>query len=344
MTTSTVTEVHKPRRRRRLRLSPVARRELQDRWRGGRAGWVVTFYVAALSALMMLLYFVADSATNNDFAMVSEVGVGRFMFENLIAVQLGLALFVGAGYAAGQISSERERRTLGLLQVTLLSPMQIVLGKLRAVAAWQGLLLLLGAPLAAGAFFFGGVSVADLLASTLYMIVVSLAISALAIAVSSFMRRSSSAIIVTYTMLLFVLFGLGLVAIAEALITQDIPFVSLYMHPFTGLAAAADAGFSGSLPSLLTPFAALLAAREGGDMFLEPDPQASTTWIWVSQMLVWVGLAVIGLLIAGRRVRPGHGPRRKTSSAPTTAGVGMPVGGTAVPPAPVMSPPPATGQ
>ena len=85
--------------------------------------------------------------------------VGRAVFEWLVLFMLLLVLFLVPGFTSGAIAGERERQTLVPLQVTLLRPWQIVVGKLTASFAFLALLVVAAAPLLAVAYLIGGVTI-----------------------------------------------------------------------------------------------------------------------------------------------------------------------------------------
>ena len=87
--------------------------------------------------------------------------VGRSIFEWLVFFMLLLVLFLVPGLTSGAIAGERERQTLVPLQVTLLRPWQIVVGKLGASFAFLALLVVATAPLLVVAYLIGGVTIAD---------------------------------------------------------------------------------------------------------------------------------------------------------------------------------------
>lgn len=347
----------------RPRPNPVLRRELVERWRGRRAFVVLTVHLGLLTAMMLLLVWAGSAWANNEFIRVMDPGptLGRFLLENTLGLVLLLVLFVGPGYAAAQISQERERRTLGLLQITLVSPWRIVTGKLGAASAWLLLLVLLAAPMAAAAFFLGGVTVADLLRGVLYIAVVTVAVAAIGIGISSTVRRTVAAVVLTYGVVLLLIGGTVFGSIIElAFIARDgggdeRP-LTILANPFLGLSDAVRASGQGDLPSILTPFSFALPAENRGDVVMmqrgfdaqafpvEPDggpldqgldaqldqpvfdegPDRKP--VWVGLMALYTAMGALGLLVASRRVRPGHEPsgRRSRRSRPASPDQGAP--------------------
>lgn len=329
----------------RPRPNPVLRRELVERWRGRRAFVVATVYLGVLTGMMVLLLWAATSWLDSGFMPTLDPGptLGRFLLENVFGLVLLLVLFVGPGYAAAQISQERERRTLGLLQITLVSPWRIVTGKLGAASAWLLLLVLLAAPMAAAAFFLGGVTVGDLLRGVAYLAVITVAVAALGIGISSMVRRTVAAVVLTYGLVLLLVAGTVFGAVVEMAFQRGGGGVerplTILANPFVGLADAVRTTERVELPSMLTPFTyALPEANRGGGWFGGPDvvmearaiergfdgPGFTAGGVVVGQDVldegpdrdpVWLGLmaayaaaGLLALLVAARRVAPGREP------------------------------------
>lgn len=346
--------------------NPVLRRELIERWRGRRAVATMTAYLAVLGGILYLLYKIAVAT------LVGSMGVGggdlggagpvlgRFLVEGLLFFVLLLVLFVSPGYAAAQLSGERERRTLPLLQITLLSPFRIVLGKLGASVAWLSLLVATALPLGAAAFFLGGVTPADLLRGIGFILVVAVGIAGVALGVSSVSRRTTASIVVTYAVVLALVAGSLFAALAQVLITvRDgrvvSPPVALYVNPFYGLADAAHAtGASasalGGLPSPLGIIAEALPEanvfraaipEEGlgrdidvasdGMVRVDPAQRTNRTPVWLYVGGLYLGLGAAGVAVATRKLRTGRTPARIPSGTDAAEAVpGAPEPGSAV--------------
>jgi ABC-type transport system involved in multi-copper enzyme maturation permease subunit len=316
-------------------LNPVLRRELLERWRGPRAAVVLTAYLGVLGGLLLLARWLAtnwlEQQAANGWAPVTASGpvLGRFLLENLLAGVMGLVLFVAPGYAAAQLAGERERRTLGLLRITLLRPWNIVLGKLGAASAWTVLLVLVTAPLAATAFVLGGATLGDLLRGLLVVLVVAVCIAAMAIGISARTRRTTGAVVLTYGLVLVLVIGTLIASFAEFAardfsMNDDQRPVAMYANPFYALADASGASarstFSGGLPSVLTPFAAVLPGGNdfigqpmglGGVGFAEPGrlTDDAPMAVWPVTLAVYLVFGFLGLFLATRSLGPRDGTR-----------------------------------
>lgn len=310
-------------------VNPVLARELLERFRARRATVTLTAYLGVLGLLLYGLYSIGVAALDHGFGLPVEAAgpmLGRFLVEGLLFFVLLGVLFVAPGYAAGQISGERERRTLPLLQMTLLRPHQIVLGKLGAATAWLVLLVLAAVPLGAAAFFLGGVAVTDLARGVAFVVVVAVAVAGMAIGISSVTKRTVGAVVLTYGVVLALTVGTLFGALAEFVGRQargqpDPPTpMALYLNPVFGLSdavraiRASETFMTGEvLPSPLAIMAeALPRDRQAQRRFPAPDDfgfvddgfpdrTSQRTWLVVAGLYLTLGLG--GLAVATLRLR-----------------------------------------
>lgn len=329
-------------------LNPVLRRELLERWRGRRAFWVITAYALILAVVMILLYWIGEQFLQQQVrwggagAFAAGPTIGRFLFENVLAFVLLLVLFIAPGYAAAQIAGERERRTLSLLQVTLVRPLDIVLGKLGASLAWLLLLVVAALPFGAAAFFLGGVTAGDLARGVGMVLVVAVSVAAMGLGISATTRKTTAAVVLTYALVLALTLGTIFVSVVEAAVQRfdfnaDERPVALYLNPFYGLADSvrANASFGSELPSVLTAFGAVLPRAHHDGMMVEhravelappdgggvepmpgvavPARRGERELVWVRTLAAYVVLGLLGVAVATRRVRVGKGPGRRPS-------------------------------
>ncbi|HUH07731.1 MAG TPA: ABC transporter permease, partial [Egibacteraceae bacterium] len=310
-------------------VNPVLRRELVERWRSRRATVTLTAYLTVVGAITYLLYRIGQALLNEMFrwgggpdAVSAGPILGRFLVESLLFFVMLLVLFIMPGYAAAQLTGEKERRTLPLLQVTLLRPRQIVLGKLGASLAWMSLLVVVVLPIGAAAFFLGGVALSDLVRGIVYILGIAVSVAGVALAVSSLTKRTAASIVLTYGIVLALVAGTLFIAAVEAVVRiesrraegQFTP-VALYLNPFFGLSDAARAGAGmeaffmggGGLPSPLgamaqaLPDAELMQAVDMGGGFdgfeqalIGPPPRRP---VWLIVLGIYLLMGVGGVAI-----------------------------------------------
>jgi ABC-type transport system involved in multi-copper enzyme maturation permease subunit len=204
-------------KRGRAPLNPVLARELRIRLRGGRAWLLLTVYLVLLGGICFLVYEAeSGTADRNPFDQFGGFAppsptefatVGRSIFEWLVFFMLLLVLFLVPGLTSGAIAGERERQTLVPLQVTLLRPWQIVVGKLGASFAYLGLLVVATAPLLSIAYLIGGVTIASVLQGLGIVLFTGLAVTCVTLLASSMFRRVQAATVAAYTLVLLLTFG-----------------------------------------------------------------------------------------------------------------------------------------
>lgn len=194
----------------RLADNPVLRKELRGIMRGQRSFWLLTGYVAVLSAFIFLLYFTFSVETS--FAQADpqfRQTVGKSVFGGVVLIELILISFIAPALTAGAITSEREHQTFDLLRTTLLSARSLVFGKLTTALTYLLLLMLSALPIQSLAFLLGGVGMAELLISGLLLCVTALFFAALGLFFSSLLRRTLASTVSTYAAIVISYIALG---------------------------------------------------------------------------------------------------------------------------------------
>lgn len=193
--------------------NPVIKKELRGRMRGRQASGLLTGYLAVISMVIGLVYtsMAATSPSimgDPDFRQTA----GKAIFGTVVMLELLLVSFIGPALTAGAISSERERQTFDLLRTTTLPARSLILGKLGSALAFLLLLVFAALPIESIAFLIGGVGLAEMLLSSLMLVVTAIFYCTLGIFFSSFMKRTLGATVSSYAtiVLSFVLLGLML--------------------------------------------------------------------------------------------------------------------------------------
>jgi len=181
-----------------FRFNPcVTMNELRMRMRGARPFLVLLFYalVAAAAVLLTLIPITIERSMSYG---PERLEIGRLTFQVLAYTQLTLILLILPAYAAGAITMEREKRTLEMLRATLVTPTDVISGKLLVIFAFALVLLLSSLPVAAWCMLLGGIAPDELFYAYTHLFVVAVFVSALGIFFSSFLSRSMGAIVLTY--------------------------------------------------------------------------------------------------------------------------------------------------
>jgi ABC-2 type transport system permease protein len=197
--------------------NPIITKELKGRMRGRMGVINITAYLSLISFFISLIYLlltVDGSLSNSDPGFLQTVG--KVIFSTVVLLELLMLGFIGPALTSGAISSERERKTIDLLKTSLLSARSIVLGKLGSATAFLLLLIFTAIPLQSLAFFLGGVGMAEIVISTLMLVVTAIFFCALGMFFSSFAQRtliatvfSYAAILVSFLFFIMLLFFIG---------------------------------------------------------------------------------------------------------------------------------------
>ena len=221
--TSIPAPLNKPRFRllRGLTQNPVVLKELRGRMRAGRAFLIITIYLLLMSLLVGLIYIGLASSRNTGGSSSIVQVVGKTVFGAVVGIEMMMVCFLSPALTAGAIASERERQTFDLLRTTLLPARSLVFGKLVSALSFLVLLLVVGFPLLALASLFGGVSVGEVLVAFLLLAVTALAFCAIGLVISSLMRSTLAATVISYVGAVIMVFGEPtLLAIAASFISM----------------------------------------------------------------------------------------------------------------------------
>jgi ABC-2 type transport system permease protein len=170
--------------------NPILTKDLRGRMKGSRAFILLTAYIAVLSifiGLIMLAFMVSGSYLPRPGA--SQV-ISKTLFAAILGMELLIVCFLSPALTSGAISAERERQTYDLLRTTLLSALELVLGKLFSALAFIVLLLVAALPLHSIAFLFGGLTIHEFTIGTLILFVCALTFSSVGLFCLGFPRKS----------------------------------------------------------------------------------------------------------------------------------------------------------
>jgi ABC-type transport system involved in multi-copper enzyme maturation permease subunit len=201
----------------RLMDNPIITKELKGRMRGRQGFIIIAVYLSLISFFIFLIYLlltIDGSLSNGDPSFLQTMG--KIIFSTVVLLELLMLGFIGPALTSGAIASERERKTIDLLKTSLLSARAIVLGKLSSAAAFLLLLVFTAIPLQSLAFFLGGVGMAEIVVSTLMLVITAIFFCTLGLFFSSFAQRTLIATVYSYSSILisFILFILFLFSVS----------------------------------------------------------------------------------------------------------------------------------
>jgi ABC-type transport system involved in multi-copper enzyme maturation permease subunit len=179
-----------------IRENPVLQRELLTNLRMTRAFVLLFVYIALLGGVVYLAW---PQAQRLDLANPTEAKrlVNLFFFGQYV-----LASLMAPSFAAGAITGEKERMSYEMLLATPLRPGAIVLGKLFAALCHLAILMICSLPIVMLCLPLGGVSLYEVLAAYLGMISTVGLFGTISLWASSYFRRTSASLVVSYLLIL----------------------------------------------------------------------------------------------------------------------------------------------
>lgn len=249
-------------------LNPVLARELKERMRRRRSSVVLSLYLLSLSAVLWVLYLGFSAGGDVDGPDVLRVAsLGRTAFQTLLFAMLLAVCFIVPGLCAGAIAGERERQTLLPLQVTLLRPRSILLGKLASSLAFVVFLVLAALPLIGVSFLLGGVEAGEVARGVAMVLVTATVVGCLSITCSTLLRRTQGATVASYGLVLVLVVGTFVAFGAQMLADQRGPegrvAALLWANPVMATADVLSRQHGRDLvPSPFSPFQDLIDERE----------------------------------------------------------------------------------
>ncbi len=169
--------------------------------RRGRYVLIRCFYLAALLAMLFLLYvewFGIDGISGEQMDEKRIAAFNEQFFGIIMGVQYVVVVLLTPGLTAGAVADEKDRRTLDYLLTTDLGASEIVFGKLIARLATLSLILLTGLPIFSLLQLLGGVDPNLLLSGFAATAMTLLSLAALSLLNSVYATKPRTAILLTY--------------------------------------------------------------------------------------------------------------------------------------------------
>lgn len=294
-----------------LELNPILVKELRGRMRGARAFVLLSVYLLIVSGVTLMLYAGLAGNIGNDLNAGREIGKALFLV--IAAVALVQVCLITPALTSGSIAGEKERQTFDLLVASLLSPWQIVWGKLASALAYALLLIVAVLPVMSLAFLFGGVSAAEVLIALAGLVATAVFYATIGLFWSTVTRSSLGATSFALGTIIMMLLGIPfLVVIFGLVFTRDVSsdllestlfiylsriFVAL--HPFIALGVTESQLSSGSSPFFE-------AVPAGGGEVLVPSP-------WLLYVLLSLIFSAVLVSLSVRMLDPAGAADSKAS-------------------------------
>ena len=177
--------------------NPVLQRELLVNLRTNRAFLLLAMYQLMLAGVVLLAW-----PTDQRLDLTSNPPSATKLVNLFFLGQYVIASLMAPSFAAGAITGEKERKTYEMLLASPLRPGAIVLGKMVASLTHLGMLILASLPIIVLCLPLGGVSLYEVLAAYLGLIVSVILFGAIGVFCSSYFSRTSSSLVVSYLIIL----------------------------------------------------------------------------------------------------------------------------------------------
>lgn len=288
--------------------NPVLLQELRRRMRGNRAMIMLTAYLALISIITLLLYLAFLSSISGEPDMEDGRGIGKGIFITILVAALVQVSILTPSLTAGTIAGEKERQSFDLLITTMLTPFEIVFGKMGSALAFAMLLIFAVLPLASLSFFFGGVSGTELAIGMVILVMTAMLYASVGMFWSVVAKTTLGATVRAQASIIFVLLGIPFLLFIMSIVAMggqdifdqiaDIPIfvyiigAILCSHPFLAFAFTEVALLEGESAWFFT-------IDPGSQDILVPSP-----WlVYVFLSIVFTGLF---LFISVRLLKPVH--------------------------------------
>lgn len=177
--------------------NPVLQRELLVNLRMARAFLLLLLFQLLLAAVVYLAWpqetvRIDLSSSRNSSQLIDLFFLGQFILASLMT----------PSFAAGAVSGEKERKTFEMLLASPLHPKSIVGGKLVAALTHLAILIFSSLPIVMLCLPLGGVSIFEVLAAYFALIIVVITFGMISVACSSFFKRTSASLVVSYLVIL----------------------------------------------------------------------------------------------------------------------------------------------
>ena len=275
------------------RLGIIILREFRQKARGLATVGILTFFLGVTGLVCYMTLITGYISIEGGFTDAARVG--RSLANAMLITQLVLTAIFGLSFNGSAITQERDRETIDLLNLTLLTNSEIVLGKMLASVLFIVLLLFAGLPFFALSYTFGGWEMAELASAVLVIFSLVMLVSTIGLAISVNSKDTRTALGRTFSILIVAVvatlyFGIRYTSNFGTGGQLDyfhivMGLLSLYVNPFY------------SLMSILEP----QFLNSGGGTPVQPSVYAySSLPFWANAFIIQIAVSLAALGIAIR--------------------------------------------
>lgn len=175
--------------------NPIIKREFSSASRSLKANFLLWTYLILLSSVLLLLW------PGGGIQSVASAS-GRTLFSLFFSTNLTLLILLVPAFSASSITFERENNTFASLFTTLLSPMEIMWGKLIASISILVFLVLFSLPISSTCALTGGISLNFMVKVNILILAAAVSYGLVGLACSAMCSKSTTAIIMNYVLIM----------------------------------------------------------------------------------------------------------------------------------------------
>jgi ABC-type transport system involved in multi-copper enzyme maturation permease subunit len=176
--------------------NPIFMREMKGAMRDPKIICLILGYVALLGVILMFLW-----PTSGIFSLASDSSLN--IFTIFLMSNLALILLLVPALTSPSITTERENNSFDLLFTSLMTPGEILRGKLMASIAMIFLVILVSMPVAALCALSGGIDPRLLLRAYFVIVLSAVTYGLLGLALSAVCKQTFTALILCYVTVAF---------------------------------------------------------------------------------------------------------------------------------------------
>ncbi|MCB2180114.1 ABC transporter permease [bacterium] len=232
-------------------INPIIVKELRSRMRGARPFITLTVMLLLLSVITYGVYRLSLSVMSYYSGSAISPQIGQSLFTMLSFLLLLFICIITPAVTANAISSEKEQLTYEMLLSTPLAPSKILWGKLFSALSYVFLLILSAIPIFSLIFVFGGVTLRDIVKTLIVLIVITISLGVFGIFMSSLMKRSARATVLSYVLIAVIILGSFVTYAIVGVIQNAVPPRWLLVMNPVSILASAISGMTSNYDSIM---------------------------------------------------------------------------------------------
>ncbi len=302
-------------------LNPIVKKDVKVQSRSMKICWGVFAYELILALVFFLAMTVIQG--NSRYSTGNIYSAMVWLYPILAVTQLVILGILVPIRTASSISGEKERQTFDIMMTTSMSPFSVIMGKVMTAVVQSMFYVVASMPIMALPFIIGGMSWAYLFLFLGIALLVAFFSASIGILCSSLCKKSVGAVNMSYVFYLIFFLGTVIPPVVYSVIHDNMRYnlgyvpqvyemfgpnvyLSLLLNPavylieyFTGIMAGESLIKNG--------FYDINAISTKGPIKLA----ASGNWWMILSTVLFIGVSLLFLWIASRRIDPIKGRRKK---------------------------------